>query len=176
MATITQSAKTAIAHIADFLPANSFMWIAVLCCVIILVAFSRLLSMQSSIQELQTRPPIDEGVIRGVVRQQLEETVRAIDQQNKAQMMVHSQRAHEAARAAFKPVIVEEIKTKAEPEPKAELTPEPIEPQLPKPEHIEPQLPKPEHIEVVEPEPLKLFDLDERLDEMPKARKRKSQA
>lgn len=195
MEALTQSAKNAVLKVTDYLPTNSLMWIAVLSCVIILVAFSRLLTMQSNIQELQTRPPVDETLIRNVVRQQLEETVRAIDQQNKAQMLVHSQRAYEAAKAAVSREMMErqkeevktEIKIEEIKEVKIEVKPE-IKPEVK--ETIEkPTEEKPEDVvgvkegvkeaEVKEVEEKKDdFEINEQLDEEVevKPRKRKTKA
>ena len=201
MEALTQSAKNAVLKVSDYLPTNSLMWIAVLSCVIILVAFSRLLTMQSSIQELQTRPPVDETVIRSVVRQQLEETVRAIDQQNKAQMLVHSQRAYEAAKAAVsremaerkeerREVTIEEIKevkpvvAEAKADPKPEAKPEvpevadakpkvPEEVREPEVKELEVKEPEVKEPEVKEPEKIE-FELNETLDEEVKPRKRKT--
>jgi hypothetical protein len=76
------------------------MWIVALTCVVLLVTLSRMLALQRSIQDLQAKPSVDESVVRQLVRQQLEETVKSIEQQNKAHMQMHAMRAQEAARRA----------------------------------------------------------------------------
>ena len=70
-----------------FLPANWNIWLIAITCLVVLVAISRIITLQKSVTELQSRPIVDESSVRIAVRQHLEETVRAMEQQNKAQAM-----------------------------------------------------------------------------------------
>ena len=79
-----KSAGTFLTKLKDSLPPSPMMWIVALTCVVLLVTLSRLLALQRSIQDLQSKPSVDESVVRQLVRQQLEETVKSIEQQNKA--------------------------------------------------------------------------------------------
>jgi cell division protein FtsN len=69
------------------LPANWNIWLIAITCLVVLVAISRIITLQKSVTELQSRPIVDESSVRIAVRQHLEETVRAMEQQNKAQAM-----------------------------------------------------------------------------------------
>jgi membrane protein involved in colicin uptake len=70
-----------------FLPPNWNIWLIAITCLVVLVAISRIITLQKSVTELQSRPIVDESSVRIAVRQHLEETVRAMEQQNKAQAM-----------------------------------------------------------------------------------------
>lgn len=80
-------------RISDTIPKNANLWVLLLLGLIVVVALSRMMSMQKSIQELQARPIVDEYLVRQVVRSQLEETVKSLDEQNKLQLQLR----HEAA-------------------------------------------------------------------------------
>ncbi len=105
MSAVTSSMKSSLlTKLKDSLPQSPMMWIVALTCVVLLVTLSRMLALQRSIQDLQAKPSVDESVVRQLVRHQLEETVRSIEQQNKAHMQMHAMRAQEAARRAAQPV------------------------------------------------------------------------
>ena len=95
-----KSAASLLTKLKENLPQSPMMWIVALTCIVLLVTLSRMLAIQRSIQDLQAKPGVDESVVRQLVRQQLEETVKSIEQQNKAHMQMHSMRAQEAARQA----------------------------------------------------------------------------
>jgi len=80
------------------LPKNFTVWLIAITCLIVLVAVSRILTLQKSVTELQSRPVVDENMIRVAVRKHLEETVKAMEQHNKAQAM--ARQAEEAAKIA----------------------------------------------------------------------------
>ena len=84
----------------EWIPSSATMWIILLACVIVIVALSRVVSLQKSVTELQNRPVVDEHLVRQVVRGHLEETVRAMEQQNKMHMQLRQQQAMEQAKQA----------------------------------------------------------------------------
>lgn len=98
--------------ILSALPKNFSVWLIAITCLIILVAVSRILALQKSVTELQSRPVVDENVIRVAVRKHLEETVKAMEQHNKAQAM--ARQAEEAARMAEMQRVAAEQKAAAE--------------------------------------------------------------
>ena len=110
-----KSAASLLSKLKENLPQSPMMWIVALTCIVLLITLSRMLALQRSIQDLQAKPSVDESVVRQLVRQQLEETVKSIEQQNKAHMQMHAMRAQEAARhaavtveAVREPVVVPE--------------------------------------------------------------------
>jgi Fe2+ transport system protein B len=96
--TVTQSMNSWKQKILGALPKNFTVWLIAITCLIVLVAVSRILTLQKSVTELQSRPVVDENMIRVAVRKHLEETVKAMEQHNKAQAM--AKQAEEAARMA----------------------------------------------------------------------------
>ena len=86
------------AKLQDFMPKNTTIWVLLLVAIIGIVALSRLMSMQKSVAELQARPYVDEYTVRKEVRGQLEETVKAIEQQNKLQLQLRQEQALQEAR------------------------------------------------------------------------------
>jgi len=98
--------------ILNALPKNFSVWLIAITCLIILVAVSRILTLQKSVTELQSRPVVDENVIRVAVRKHLEETVKAMEQHNKAQAM--ARQAEDAARMAEMQRLAAEHKAAAE--------------------------------------------------------------
>lgn len=89
----------------DWIPKNLNIWIISLTCLIVIVALSRLLSLQKAVSELQSRPSVDEYLVRQVVRQHLEETVKAMDQQNRIQLQLRQQQMMEQAQKAHKAMV-----------------------------------------------------------------------
>lgn len=89
----------------DWIPKNLNIWIISLTCLIVIVALSRLLSLQKAVSELQSRPSVDEYLVRQVVRQHLEETVKAMDQQNRIQLQMRQQQMMEQAQKAHKAMV-----------------------------------------------------------------------
>ena len=154
-----KSASTFLTKIKDSLPQSPMMWIVALTCVVLLVTLSRMLALQRSIQDLQSKPSVDESVVRQLVRQQLEETVKSIEQQNKAHMQMQAMRAQDAARQAAEArktaVNVEVVEAKPEPEKaEPEVKAEPVQPEV-KAEPVKAE---------VKAEPVKA-ELDEKLDD-----------
>jgi hypothetical protein len=98
MDTVSNSFSSWKQKVVDLLPKNFSVWLIALTCLIVLVAVSRILTLQKSVTELQSRPVVDENVIRVAVRKHLEETVKAMEQHNKAQAM--ARQAAEDARVA----------------------------------------------------------------------------
>lgn len=86
------------AKLQDALPKNTVLWVLLVVALIGIVALSRLMSLQKSVTELQARPLVDEYMVRKEVRTQLEETVKAIEQQNKIQMQLRQEQAIQEAR------------------------------------------------------------------------------
>jgi len=85
-------------RISDIIPKNANLWFLLVIGLVVLVALSRMMSMQKSIQELQARPVVDEYLVRQVVRQQLEDTVKSLDEQNKLQLQLRHEAAMNEAR------------------------------------------------------------------------------
>jgi hypothetical protein len=77
----------------SFLPSNFNVWLIAITCLVVLVAISRIITLQKSVTELQSRPIFDENTVRISVRQHLEETVKAMEQHNKAQHMARQAEA-----------------------------------------------------------------------------------
>ena len=75
------------------LPSNFNVWLIAITCLVVLVAISRIITLQKSVTELQSRPIFDENSVRLSVRQHLEETVKAMEQHNKAQHMARQAEA-----------------------------------------------------------------------------------
>lgn len=92
-------------RVSDLIPKNLNVWIVALTCLIVIVALSRIMSLQKSVTELQSRPSTDEHLVRQVVRQHLEETVKAMDQQNRMQLQLRQQQMMEQARKAQQAMI-----------------------------------------------------------------------
>lgn len=115
---VSTSAKTAKASLAtrakdmfgsltervqDYWPksfnTNSW-WVIGALAILILLLLSRVITLQRNVSDLQSRPMIDEPLVRSIVRQNLEDTVRSMEQQNKAQMQLRHQQMMEQARRA----------------------------------------------------------------------------
>jgi hypothetical protein len=96
--TVSQNITSWKDKILSALPKNFTVWLIAITCLIVLVAVSRILTLQKSVTELQSRPVVDENMIRVAVRKHLEETVKAMEQHNKAQAM--ARQAEEAAKMA----------------------------------------------------------------------------
>ena len=105
------------ASLQDAIPRTAVMWAVLLVALIIIVLLSRMMSLQKSIHELQARPMVDEFLVRQVVRAQLEDTLRAMEQHHKAQMALRAeaarQAAHEAASQAPPPATAPVIESSA---------------------------------------------------------------
>jgi beta-lactamase regulating signal transducer with metallopeptidase domain len=78
----------------DAMPKNTLLWVLLILALIGIVALSRLVSLQKHVQELQARPVVDEYMVRKEVRQQLEDTVKSIEQQNRVQMQLRHDHRH----------------------------------------------------------------------------------
>jgi hypothetical protein len=96
----TQSFTKFGQKVQDWIPRGTGVWIILFTCVVLIIGLSRVVSLQKSVAELQSRPIVDEHVVRQVVRGHLEETVRAMEQHNKMQMQMRQQQAMEQARLA----------------------------------------------------------------------------
>jgi outer membrane biosynthesis protein TonB len=90
--------KTGLDLLKSFLPINLNVWVIVLTCLVVMIALSRLMSLQKTVSEISSRPAVDEHVVRGIVRQHLEETVKAMDQQNRLQIQMRQQQLEQARR------------------------------------------------------------------------------
>ena len=95
--------KSVLDSLKNFLPVNLNVWIIVLTCLVVMIALSRLMSLQKTVSELVGRPAVDEHVVRGIVRQHLEDTVKAMDQQNRLQIQMRHQQLEQARRQAPPP-------------------------------------------------------------------------
>jgi hypothetical protein len=84
---VFDSVKKFSAQALEYLPSNWTVWLIALTCLIVLVSISRIITLQKSVTELQSRPIVDETTVRIAVRQHLEETARAMEQHNKAHAM-----------------------------------------------------------------------------------------
>ena len=98
-------------------------WLYVILGFIVLIALSRILSLQKSIADIQSKPVVDEHLVRTIVRQHLEETVKAMDQHNKLQLQMRQQQLQEQMRLAAKAKEAE-TQPEAKPEPQPEAKPE----------------------------------------------------
>jgi len=107
MDSVTNSFNAWKQKVVEVLPKNFSIWLIAITCLIVLVAVSRILTLQKSVTELQSRPVVDENVIRVAVRKHLEETVKAMEQHNKAQAMAR-QSADEARIAELQRVAAEQ--------------------------------------------------------------------
>jgi hypothetical protein len=121
-------------RVTDWIPKNLNAWLVALTCLIVIVALSRLMSLQKSVSELQSRPSVDEHLVRQVVRQHLEETVRAMDQQNRVQLQMRQQQMLEQARKAQQAMLEKQKEASAtkieildSSEPPAASKPEPVD-------------------------------------------------
>ena len=108
-------------RVNDFIPKNLSAWVVALTCLVVVVALSRLMSLQKSVSELQSRPSVDEHLVRQVVRQHLEETVRAMDQQNRLQLQLRQQQMMEQAKRAQQALAEKQKEIAAAPLPKIEI-------------------------------------------------------
>jgi len=95
--------KTVLDSLKNFLPVNLNVWIIVLTCLVVMIALSRLMSLQKTVSEIVSRPAVDEHIVRGIVRQHLEDTVKAMDQQNRLQIQMRHQQLEQARRAVPPP-------------------------------------------------------------------------
>jgi hypothetical protein len=95
---VSQNVSSWKEKILAALPKNFTVWLIAVTCLIVLVAVSRILTLQKSVTELQSRPVVDENMIRVAVRKHLEETVKAMEQHNKSQAM--AKQAEDAAKIA----------------------------------------------------------------------------
>lgn len=98
LSSLSKYLETLSTRISDTIPKNANLWVLLLLGLIVVVALSRMMSMQKSIQELQARPIVDEYLVRQVVRSQLEETVKSLDEQNKLQLQLRHEAAMNEAR------------------------------------------------------------------------------
>ena len=154
---MTKSATTLFAKLKENLPQSPMMWIVALTCVVLLITLSRMLALQRSIQDLQEKPSVDESVVRQLVRQQLEETVKSIEQQNKAHMQMHAMRAQQDAARQQAAVLVPVASSVEAVPPKAVL-----------PAVVVPVASSVEPVEAVPPKAPAVIDgLDEKLDDEP---------
>lgn len=110
---VTQSLREKLAQLSDWIPRGPVAWITVVIALIVLVALSRLISLQKSVADLQARPLVDEHLVRQIVRTHLEETVRAMDQQNKIQMQLRHQQMQEQIKKAQEAAAEQKAKDEA---------------------------------------------------------------
>jgi hypothetical protein len=99
--------------ILNALPKNFSVWLIAITCLIVLVAVSRIITLQKSVTELQSRPVVDENMIRVAVRKHLEETVKAMEQHNKAQAMARQAEEAAARQAEAQRLAAEQQKAQA---------------------------------------------------------------
>ncbi len=71
------------------------MWVVILMAIVMLLMISNMLSLRKSVQDLLVQPVMNEESIKTMVRKQLEDVVKSIDAQHKAQMMMHAQRTQQ---------------------------------------------------------------------------------
>jgi hypothetical protein len=98
-----EAKKSVLDSLKTLMPVNLNVWIIVLTCLVVIIALSRLMTLQKTVSDLSSRPAVDEHVVRGIVRQHLEETVKAMDQQNRLQIQMRHQQMEQARRQAQPP-------------------------------------------------------------------------
>ena len=104
--------KKLSAQAMEYLPNNWSVWLIALTCLIVLVAISRVITLQKSVTELQSRPIVDETTVRIAVRQHLEETARAMEQHNKAHAMAR-QAEQQAREEHMRQMIIKQAQEQA---------------------------------------------------------------
>lgn len=111
-------------------PASAFTLVAIAASILLLYSLSRIISLQRRVRDLESRPPVDDIVMRGMIRQQINDTFQTYERRRAAEQM--ELKAREKPEPKPEPKI--EIK-EPKPEPKIEIKAEPKEePQEPTPE------------------------------------------
>ena len=168
--------KSFFTTVKTFVPDHLNVWIIVLTCLVVIIALSRLMNLQKTVSELSSRPAVDEHLVRQIVRQHLEETVKAMDQQNRLQIQMRQQQLEAMRRAVPPPPpasieIVEEKKEEVPlpPAPAPEPIPTPTPP--PPPSVTPPTLPSAPPVML--PETAEVQSLPEIEEEEPRKRRSK---
>jgi hypothetical protein len=149
----------------DWIPKNLNIWIISLTCLIVIVALSRLLSLQKAVSELQSRPSVDEYLVRQVVRQHLEETVKAMDQQNRIQLQMRQQQMMEQAQKAHKAMVEKQQQAAAQQQQASQPVIEVIEDSVKK-EEVKVDVKTP----VAEPKAIENGPIEEKIDLKPEVK------
>lgn len=160
--------KSFFTTVKTFVPDHLNVWIIVLTCLVVIIALSRLMNLQKTVSELSSRPAVDEHLVRQIVRQHLEETVKAMDQQNRLQIQMRQQQLEAMRRAVPPPPpasieIVEEKKEEV-----VVAAPAPLPPPSTEPIPIPPSAPP-----VMLPETAEVQSLPEIEEEEPRKRRSK---
>jgi len=159
--------KSSLDLLKSFLPVNLNVWVIVLTCLVVMIALSRLMTLQKTVSEISSRPAVDEHVVRGIVRQHLEETVKAMDQQNRLQIQMRQQQLEQARRQAPPP-------PPPPPAPTIEIIePHPVFEKAPTPS---PTLPPPPPTPIVSPPEEKKDDEKEETKDVPKEPKKEERS
>ena len=128
---------------------NAWILTAVAGGVLLLYSISRIISLQKRVKDLEARPPVDDIVMRGMIRQQVSEMVTDLEQSIRARQAVA------ARHAAIKPMVAEPPKAIAHvapepPKPVVHVAPEPVVRVSPEPAVVVTEPPAVVH---VDPEP-----------------------
>lgn len=137
-------------------PANAFTLVAIAASILLLYSLSRIISLQRRVRDLESRPPVDDIVMRGMIRQQINDTFTTYERRRAAEHMELKTREKPEAKIEIKPA------------PKIDIKPEPIEI---KPEDIKPEdKPEPE-TEIKQDEETKEYTADNEYEEVKAATK-----
>jgi len=104
---------------------NTWTLVAVAGSVLLLYAISRIIALQRRVRDLESRPPVDDIVMRGAIRQQVSEMVTDLEKSIRARADVKHFEPVKPALA--KPVEVVEVKPLAAKPLEAAAKPKPVE-------------------------------------------------
>ena len=132
-------------------PASAFTLVAIAASILLLYSLSRIISLQRRVRDLESRPPVDDIVMRGMIRQQINDTFQTYERRRAAELEAKKEvpvpKEKEIKDLPKEPKEVpKESKDFKEPEPKVEPKPEP----KPEPKAEPKEEPKPEIVAKVE--------------------------
>jgi len=113
-------------------PASAFTLVAIAASILLLYSLSRIISLQRRVRDLESRPPVDDIVMRGMIRQQINDTFQTYERRRAAELLElkarekpePKQEPNPEAKPEAKPVKLEvktEVKTEVKPESKVEV-------------------------------------------------------
>jgi hypothetical protein len=68
-------------------PASAFTLVAIAASILLLYSLSRIISLQRRVRDLESRPPVDDIVMRGMIRQQINDTFQTYEKRRSAELM-----------------------------------------------------------------------------------------
>jgi outer membrane biosynthesis protein TonB len=67
-------------------PASAFTLVAIAASILLLYSLSRIISLQRRVRDLESRPPVDDIVMRGMIRQQINDTFQTYERRRAAEL------------------------------------------------------------------------------------------